>query len=318
MKAAKCILWRLSPILCSMLLLLSHAPAAGQERAGSEASPPLTVETGPVRSPSAPTDPPPPLDGWRASPDAALLEARKAGKPVVLFFTRSWTPPCAAIRNEVLVEEEVRKQMRGVEAVEIDVDKEPGLAGEYKITELPTFVVLDTSGKEYDRFTGFLPPSAFLETLRAAVDRRQAPAALEEHIRSHPKDIEARWLLARKYARDRKRDELDRTLGEIRDLDPENGKGYLDNVAFLEMMTTMNVKTPADGLRATERFLKEFPQSEYADQVALTRAHLAYQTGDKDLCVRILERFHRDYPKSPLAPQVRRDLTTLSEEIGKP
>jgi outer membrane protein assembly factor BamD (BamD/ComL family) len=107
-------------------------------------------------------------------------------------------------------------------------------------------------------------------------------------------------------------------LGEIRDLDPDNAKGFLDNVAFLEMMAKMNVKTPADGLRATERFLKEFPRSEYADQVALTRAHLAYQTGDKELCLRILERFHSDYPKSPLAPQVRRDLTTLFEEIGKP
>ena len=56
--------------------------------------------------------------------------------------------------------------------VALDVDEAPDLAGEFRVDQLPTFVVLSPDGEEYDRFTGFLPVSAFIRpTLQARLPR---------------------------------------------------------------------------------------------------------------------------------------------------
>ena len=74
--------------------------------------------------------PPPRLaDGWNRTLDDAVLRAGRTGSPLFLFFTARHSPPCQAMEREVFSNKDVRKVMRQVEAVRIDVDAEPGLAG---------------------------------------------------------------------------------------------------------------------------------------------------------------------------------------------
>ena len=249
--------------------------------------------------------------GWETDLDEAFERTKRSGKPIVAMFVSNWASPVAAMIRETLSNKQVRKILRTVEAVVIDVDADSERAGEMKIDQLPTFVVLDSNGKEYDRFSGFLPPGAFIPTLQAAADPKQSIPELINHIERSPKDLEARWLLAKKYARDKRADDLTQVLDGLRDADPENRRGYLDNVAYLELMTSIDPRMPADGVRAAERFLREYPKSEFAPEVDMTLAQLAYQMGEKDRCLQILEEFPKRYPKSPLASQVAHDLEAI-------
>lgn len=258
--------------------------------------------------------PVPALESWGSDLAGAMAIARAENRQVLVYFTSKNIPPARAMTSMVLAKMQGHPALEPFIRVQVDVDEQPEIAGQYKVNQLPVFVVLD-QGKELDRFGGFLPPKAFLDTLRAAADRRQAIPVLQKRIANDPMDLEAAWLLARKYARDKKRDDLDKTLLEMRKRDPENQKGFLDNVAFLELMTSINPKVPQDGLAATEKYLEEFPESEFADQVEMTKAQLAFQAGDVAASIRILEQFPSKYPQSPLAPQVASDLRTYRAQM---
>jgi len=283
---------RLMPILAATILLVTPIATAQQ-----------LVTQAPQAS-SVPT-------GRGKNLDQALQAAAESKKPVLVFFSSNNIPPCKAMKDKVLKEQEVRDAMAAFEVVDIDVDQQPEIAGKYKVNQLPVFMVLDAKGSEIDRFGGFLPPQAFIETLRDAADPSQSIPELNRRISASKDDLEARWLLARKYARDKNRDGLDKTLVEMRQLDPKNEKGYLDGVAFLELMTSVNPKMPEDGFKTTGRFLEEFPKSKFADQVELTRAQMAYQMGDSEKCIEIMESFAQKYPTSPLAEQVKHDLAAV-------
>ena len=73
-------------------------------------------------------------------PDPALEPTRE-----VLFFTQEGCPPCERVKPRM---EELRKQ--GLKVTEIDVRERPDLVRQYRITQTPTFVVLQ-DGVEIER-----------------------------------------------------------------------------------------------------------------------------------------------------------------------
>ena len=254
--------------------------------------------------------------GWETNLDKGLAAARTSGKVLLVFFSSKTIPPCSAMKNEVLSVPKLRSAIaKMVEMVEIDVDDQPEIAGKYKVNAMPAFVILTPDGKEIDRFDGFLPAGAFYKTLQSACDPKQSIAELTRRINENENDMEARWLLAKKYARDKNREELDTMLLEMRGLDPKNEKGYLDRVAFLELMTSLNPKMPEEGYRATERFLQEFPNSAMADQVDLARAQMAFQMGNPQKSIEILEAFSEKHPDSKLAERVAKDLQIIKAKV---
>jgi thiol-disulfide isomerase/thioredoxin len=68
---------------------------------------------------------------------------------VLLDFTAPWCPPCQATRPEV-----ERLKNDGYPIREVDVDEEPEVAKRYRISGIPTFVVVDRDGTELARTTG--------------------------------------------------------------------------------------------------------------------------------------------------------------------
>jgi thiol-disulfide isomerase/thioredoxin len=67
----------------------------------------------------------------------------------LLDFTATWCPPCQATRPEV-----ERLRADGYPIREVDVDDEPELAKRYRISGIPTFIVVDRDGTERARTTG--------------------------------------------------------------------------------------------------------------------------------------------------------------------
>ncbi len=63
----------------------------------------------------------------------------------VLFFTQEGCPPCERAKPRV---EELRRQ--GLKVTEIDVRERPDLVRQYRITQTPTFVILQ-DGVEIER-----------------------------------------------------------------------------------------------------------------------------------------------------------------------
>ena len=92
-------------------------------------SQPPTVQPVKPKPPTSPAKPP----EIKVPP---IVTCGAAGPSRVLAFTASWCGPCQAIKPKL---EQIRQ--RGVEVVEIDIDKDPKAMKHAKITVVPTIYV---------------------------------------------------------------------------------------------------------------------------------------------------------------------------------
>jgi hypothetical protein len=71
---------------------------------------------------------------------------------------------------------------RGYPIKSVDVDRSPKLAARYQVESVPTFVVVDSSGREIDRTMGFQPAAQLGKFYVAARDRAAPPANSNAHL----------------------------------------------------------------------------------------------------------------------------------------
>lgn len=81
-------------------------------------------------------------------------EVLKSELPVLLDFWASWCGPCKMLAPVI---EEIAKEQEGkIKVGKINVDEEPALAGAFKVSSIPTVVVMK-DGKVADMSVGFRP-----------------------------------------------------------------------------------------------------------------------------------------------------------------
>ena len=98
-------------------------------------------------------------DGWEHDLDAGLDDAYENGKPVFAFFTADWCPPCRVLKRGVLRDADVMAGLHdNYVLVKVDLtkrrDPEAGVAQEFSVRGIPTVILMDSSGVEFDRMTG--------------------------------------------------------------------------------------------------------------------------------------------------------------------
>jgi len=101
----------------------------------------------------------PELKGWATDLDEALKQAKAENRRVLVFFTAS--PKSATARRLIRTTLAKNAQMiarERVVKVNVSLDRElnSDLAVRYKISSLPTFVLLSPEGKELNRREGFV------------------------------------------------------------------------------------------------------------------------------------------------------------------
>jgi len=117
-------------------------------------------------------------DGWQTDYKAALEQAAKENKPVLLDFTGSdWCGWCIKLNKETFSQPEFQKfAEKNLILVELDfpqgkpqadsVKKQnEELQAKYGVEGFPTLVLLNSKGKEIARNPGYLPggPKGFIE-----------------------------------------------------------------------------------------------------------------------------------------------------------
>lgn len=75
-------------------------------------------------------------------------EVLKSEKPIIIDFWATWCGPC--MRQGPIVEELAEE---GYQVGKVDVDKEPGLAQQFRIMSIPTLLIFK-SGQEAHRLVG--------------------------------------------------------------------------------------------------------------------------------------------------------------------
>ena len=89
-------------------------------------------------------------------------EVIKSEKPVLLDFWASWCGPCRMVSPIV---DEIARDRSDIKVGKINVDEQPELAGLYRVSSIPTLMVLK-EGKIVNHSVGARPKAAIEAMLK--------------------------------------------------------------------------------------------------------------------------------------------------------
>ena len=135
---------------------------------------------------------------WATSFETALERAKKNDRPVLVDFEADWCGWCKKLDRETYGNDKVIRLVNEFfVAVKVDTDEHPAISERYKVSGLPTILVLSPDGAELERLTGFRPPQKLLGELKKSTDAVSSLKDLRSAAEENPGDIDAQRAYAR-------------------------------------------------------------------------------------------------------------------------
>ena len=97
--------------------------------------------------------------GWLHDLGAGVDAVEASGKPMLVFYTADWCPPCRTLKRDVLSDPDIDAFLSdNYVRVKIDLTERGGpnarTASEYGVSGIPTMILYDADGVEINRVTG--------------------------------------------------------------------------------------------------------------------------------------------------------------------
>jgi thioredoxin-like negative regulator of GroEL len=104
--------------------------------------------------------------------DAAKNESRQSGKPLFIHFHDQWSGPNRKFISEVLPAPKVVAALGPYIRVQVNTTINISMLQEYGITTIPSVLILDSEGKELQRFIGVPKVEEFTDGLEKILTKQ--------------------------------------------------------------------------------------------------------------------------------------------------
>ncbi len=137
-----------------------------------------------------------------ADVDAAFLAAKSGRKPVFLFWTAAWCPPCNHVKSTIFTRNEFIAKSASFVPVYIDGDTPSGqaLGKRFNVSGYPTMVLLSADGNEVTRLEGAIEPAKYMQLLDYGLAGGASARQLLDAALAGKPLAEADWRLLAYYS----------------------------------------------------------------------------------------------------------------------
>ena len=169
---------------------------------------------------------------WVKSLDAAMDEAKRTDKLVMIDFYTDWCGWCKRLDAVVYTDASVIQAAQQVIPVRINAEKE-GLAAarHYGVTGFPTILFINKRGALIGKIGGFEYAGVFTRNLTDIAKSHREISGLESRYRAKP-GAQLAAQLTQTYAREDDREKAVTMLSHVAKLDPSDAKGYLGSATL--------------------------------------------------------------------------------------
>ncbi|MFT5429541.1 MAG: tetratricopeptide (TPR) repeat protein [Myxococcota bacterium] len=240
---------------------------------------------------------------WAPGLEAAMADASRRDKPMLVYLHTSWCGPCKRLAATTFKDKAFAEHLnRSLIAVSLDAEKEPGrtFCRDKSINSYPTLVFLGSDGREIDRTFGYRPARQMGQLVDNMLADRNTVDDMRRRIATKPDNLGLRMRLGQHLAMRGETTDALKHLNHLVKADERDKHGYASRALFaigryVHRSKTRNLKAAAV---AYERLLTEFPKSNSARPAAMDLATIRVQKKDRDGALAILKRFVKANPTS--------------------
>ncbi len=230
-----------------------------------------------------------------------LKKAAAEKKNVFIDFYAVWCGPCKMLEKTTYKNENVIRFLNDIIPVKFDAEKGEGkkLAKKFKIRAYPTLVLLDSNGKEIDRYIGYIDGKNFLKTMKNFSRGIGTIQYYENMLKENPLDIPTLFALGEKYVNISNEEKGVARLEKIISLDPENEKGYTDkSYLYLGDLFAANKKYEK-AAASFQSLLDKYPDSDNYNYTLQMLAKLYEKMDKPNKCIETFRLLIAKNPEDP-------------------
>jgi thioredoxin-related protein len=137
--------------------------------------------------------------GWKSDYYAALVEAKRSGKPLILDVYAPWCGYCEKLHNEVYPDPAFKRASSGFIKVSINGEEHAEIIERFEISGTPAILFLDPSGNEIDRISGYVKTSVMTRTIARVQNLVKNRPNLFAAIEKNPESLVENYRLGVHY-----------------------------------------------------------------------------------------------------------------------
>jgi thioredoxin-related protein len=213
---------------------------------------------------------------WAKSLDAAMTEAKKSNKLVMVDFYTDWCKWCKVLDKKTYSDARVVKAATQVIAVKVNAEAEGSEAAQkYQVRAYPTIVFLAPDGSVAGQINGYTPPEAFVAEMNKFILIYKEFPLLEAKAANGNADATTWAKLTAIYANKNDRERTSTSLEKLEQSNLSEAKAYL----------AMAYNAAGDMYQLAEQFDKAIPLFQKAAQYSKTPYDKAYAHLSRAICL---------------------------------